>query len=148
MTERSDPPLRLLRSLPLTILWVTVLSTVVLPFIRWLGLLTIPGSVPPWPVWMGYLAIQAVTGVCAGAALYAAGRLPPGWLRMCLYWILFFVLTEGDVDDFARWSLGHWLSIRLGVSLIVGVIFGSGFHALERRYRARQVAARQPADAA
>jgi hypothetical protein len=137
MTERPDPPLRILRSLPLTIFLVTALFSIVWPFVSWLGLLPYPESIPPWPVWTDYLAIRAVAGVCVGASLYVVSRLSGSWLRMCLYWILFFVLTGGDVDDFARWSLGRWLSIWLVGSLITGVLIGSVFNALERRSRAR-----------
>src|SRR3712207_5663046 len=105
MTAQFDPPVPLLRSLPLAILLGTAVSAVVMPFLRWFGMWISGGvPVPPGAVWVEYLAIKAVAGACAGAGMYAAGRLPPGWLRMCLCWILFWVLIEGDADDFARWS--------------------------------------------
>jgi hypothetical protein len=56
---------------------------------------------------------------------------------MCLFWIMFFVFVGGDVDDFARWSLGYWLEIWLVGSLAAGVIIGTLMYVLERRNRAR-----------
>src|SRR5688500_14008777 len=98
MTDR-DPPVRVLRSLPLTILVVTSLSAIVWPFVEWLTLLTFREPIPPWPMWTDYLAVRAAAGVCVGASLYAVSRIPRSWLRMCLYWILFFVLLGGDFED-------------------------------------------------
>ena len=146
MTNRPKPLVRALRSLPLAIVLGTTASTIGTPFVHWLDLLIGRAPMPPWPVWADYLAIRAVAGACLGAAAYAAVRLPDGWLRTCLYLILFLLLMEGDIQDFARWPLGFWLEIWVVGSLIVGVIFGTAFHALERRQRARQAASRQPGD--
>lgn len=102
---------------------------------------------PTGSAWVDYLAIRAVAGVCAGAALYAAGRLPVSWLRGFLYCSSLLLVMGGDPDDYARWSLGEWLEIWVVGSLILAVIFGTVFHALERRQRARQAAAGSPDDA-
>jgi hypothetical protein len=134
-----------LRSLPLAILLATAASVTVIPFLRWFGIWIF--GVVPMParaVWLEYLAIKAVAGACVGVGVYAVGRLPDGWVRTCLFGILYFVLLEGDPEDLARWPLDHWLSIWLAGALIMGVIFGTVVHMLVRRHRARQAAARQP----
>jgi hypothetical protein len=59
---------------------------------------------------------------------------------MCLFWTLCFVLTGGDVDDFARWSLGYWLNIWLVGSLLSGVFLGTLFYFLPRLKRFRTAA--------
>lgn len=137
MTDRPDPPSGVLRSLPLAILLGTAASVVVWPIIQWSGMRIFGDPIPPWAVWKDYLTIRVVAGVCAGAAAYAVNRLPDGWLRWCLFWILFFVMLEGDVDDFARWSLDHWLSIWLVGSLIMGVMAGTVLYLMDRRRAAR-----------
>lgn len=51
---------------------------------------------------------------------------------MCLFWTLLLVLGGGDVDDFARWSLGKWVNIWLVGSLLAGVFLGTLFYGLQR----------------
>lgn len=136
MTHRPDPPVRVLRSLPLAIVLGIAASAIGTSLLSWIELLIAGMPVPPGPVWLDYMAIRAVAGACLGAAMYALGWLPDGWLRTCLFWTLFFVLIEGDMHDFTRWSLGYWLEIWLVGSLAAGVIAGTLMYALGRRSRA------------
>ena len=140
MTHRPDPPPRVLRSLPLAILLGVAASVVGTSLLSWIELLVAGMPVPPWPVWLDYMAIRAVAGTGLGAAMYALGWPPHGWLRKCLTWILFFALIGGGVHDFTRWSLGYWLLVWLVASLLKGVIFGTMMHVVERRSRRRAAA--------
>jgi hypothetical protein len=142
--HRPDPPLRVLRSLPLAILLATAISGIAMPFLHWLALLILPLAVPPGPVWLQFVGIRAAAGACVGAAMYVAGRLPHGWLRWCLYWTLLFLLIEGDMPDFTSSSLDRYLSVWAASSLATGVLVGTVFHLLERRNRTRALAERQP----
>lgn len=138
MTNRPDPPVRVLRSLPLAILLGMAVSVINAVLTRqYIVLRAIDLPLPTGPAWVDYLAIRAVAGACAGAGMYALGWPPEGWRRMCLFWIMFFVFVGGDVDDFARWSLGYWLEIWLVGSLAAGVIIGTLMYVLERRKRRR-----------
>src|SRR5687767_9284531 len=88
MTDRPDLRIGALPSLPLTILLGTAAAALVIPFLQWLALVIFRDPIPPWPVWVDFIAIKAVAGACVGAAAYAARRLPDGWLRSCVRWTL------------------------------------------------------------
>src|SRR5688500_15150056 len=113
MTDRPDPPIGTLPSLPLTILLGTAAAALVIPFLRWLALVILSDPIPPWPVWVDFVAIKAVAGACVVAAAYAARRVPDGWRRSCVRWALFLLLIESDVGDFASESLGYWLLVSV-----------------------------------
>jgi len=137
MTDGPDSPIRVLRSLPLAILLGTAASTILIPFLGWIGLLIAGVPSPPGPVWERFLAIHAVAGACLGAAAYAAARLPPGWPRWFLFFFVLGALTGGDVDDYAREPLDAWLTMWLAESLTLAVLCGTMGYVLERRARAR-----------
>lgn len=141
MTDRLDALVRApLRSLPLAILLGTAASGIVIPFLQWLGLLVFRYTPsPPGSVWVDFMLTRAATGAFVGAAAYMAGRLSAGWLRTCLHWTLLVLLIEGEIDDFVGNSLGEFLIVCAGASLLPGVIVGTVFHVRERR--ARQAAA-------
>jgi hypothetical protein len=136
MTLPADPP-RAQRSLPLSILIGAAATGTFVPVWSWLELLifheTLPGATGP--VWMGFVTVRAVAGLCVGAAVYAADRTPPGWLRWCLYCILMCLIIQGDVTDFVSRSLQRYLLFWVVSSLIYGVIVGTAFHVLQRRNR-------------
>lgn len=144
MTDRPDPLHRVQRSLPIAILFGAAVSAIGISFLEWIGLLIARIPSPSAPVWLEYVAIRAVAGACVGAAMYAAGRLPHGWLRSFLFWTLFFLLIQGDVPDFVSDSRGRFLTVWAGASLLSGLIVGTLFHLLYRWVRARQPAGPEP----
>ena len=128
MTHRPDPPVRVPRSLTLAIVAGIALSVIGAVLSRYyIGVRLPDAPLPTGQAWVNYLAIRTVAGACVGAGIYAVGWPPEGWLRTCLFWTLFPALTGGDVDDFARWSLGYWLEIWLVGSLLSGVFLGTCF---------------------
>lgn len=141
MEVKLDPPVPAPGSLPLAIVVGIAFSAILLPLVQWMLLLIFRIPVPSRPVWVDYLAVRAVAGACVGVVMYASGRLSHGWLRTCLGWTAFMLLTQGYVEDFAREPLHRFLSVWVVISLILSVTFGTVFHALERG-RARQAAGR------
>lgn len=133
MTNRLHLLLRAVRSLPGAILLGIAVSVIGAVLSRYyIGLLLPDAPLPTGQAWLNYMAIRAVAGACVGAGIYAVGWPPEGWLRMCLFWTLLLVLGGGDVDDFARWSLGKWVNIWLVGSLLAGVFLGTLFYGLQR----------------
>ncbi|WP_420125487.1 hypothetical protein [Longimicrobium sp.] len=136
MTHRPDPPVRVLRSLPLAVVAGIAVSVIGALLSRYyIGLRIADAPLPTGQAWVNYLTIRVVAGACVGAGIYAVGWPPKGWLRMCLAWALFLALNGGDVDDFARWSLGYWLEIWLLGSLLSGVFLGTLIYGLQRLKR-------------
>ena len=146
MISQPDPPVRTLHWLLLAVLVGIATSVVVVPFLYWLAFLIFREPVPPAPVWADFLVVRGVAGAFTGAAMYASSRLSHGWLRTCLYWTAFTLLVGGTIDDFAREPLHRFLSVWAVSGLIVGVLFGTVFHALEGRNRRRVAADRHPGD--
>src|SRR4028119_1265306 len=110
MTHRPHPPVRVLRSLLVAILLGMAVSIMAALFNRYyLGLRFPDAPLPTGQARVTYLKIHATAGAGVGAGLYAGGWPPKGWLRMCLFCTLCLLLTGGDVDDYARWSLDYWL---------------------------------------
>lgn len=136
MTPPSDPPVAALRSLPRAILLGTALSAVVLPSLEWLTLMMYRELPQPPSLWVGYLAIKVISGVCLSAAFYAVWQLPRTPERWYLLSVLFFLLIEGDMEDYASGSLGSYLTLWVGSGVLAGVIVGTLFYVLERRARA------------
>ncbi|HEU0302061.1 MAG TPA: DUF6518 family protein [Longimicrobium sp.] len=140
MKIQFDPPVPAPGSLPLAIVVGMALSAILMPLVQLILLPIFRIPLPPLPVWVDYLAVRAVAGACVGVVMYASGRLSHGWLRMCLGWTAFVLLVLAYVDDFARMPLHRFLSVWVVSGLIIGVTFGTVFHALERRNRRRTVA--------
>lgn len=140
MEIQLDPPVPAPDSLPLAIVVGVVLSAILLPFVQWMLLPIFLIPAPPRAVWVDYVAVRAVAGACVGVVMYASGRLSHGWLRTCLGWTAFLLLTQGYVEEFAREPLHRFLSVWVAISLVLGVTFGTVFHALARRRRPRTVA--------
>jgi hypothetical protein len=137
MTERADPLPRT-PSLLQTILLGTVLCAVVTPALQWLTLTIFHDTPnPDGSVWLGYLLIQAVSGACVGAALYAVGRRFQDPLRWYASGVLFCLLIGGDLHDYVRRSLGEYLAFWAASALMLGVVMGALLHATDRRGRAR-----------
>ncbi|HEX2078119.1 MAG TPA: hypothetical protein VHG08_10435 [Longimicrobium sp.] len=147
MTSRPDPSVLGLRSLPHAILLGAALFAVVPPFVQWsVHLIGGRFPLPPLSVWVGFIAVQAVAGACAGAIVYAAGRLPPGRLRICLFGIANFLFIGGRIEEFVHEPLYLFLSFWALSSLIGGVILGVVIYPLWRRKRRRAVAYRESGD--
>ena len=60
---------------------------------------------------------------------------------------MYFLLVEGEINDFVDRSLDDYLTVGTGASLFSGVIIGTMFYALELRNRRRVAAAREAGDA-
>ena len=126
MMKLHDPATR---SLPRTVLLTTAVLAVVFPLVQWMAALIFRDPIPPGPVWVRYVGVMAVAGVCMGLAIHATARRPRGWPHIFVNAWLILLVIGGDIEDFASESLDRFLLKWVVVSVITALVVGSMIHA-------------------